>query len=392
MSQNPIDVPLQTKRRPSTAGYDAPRARWARLILPFLVLAVGVAFWRTDAQTWKQIRSAVFAAVQTHDEATTAPAVDGGDAVAAETFAGKGEIDVDGGLVKIFPLAFGEIEDIPVRENERVQSGAVLMRIRNRTASLLVKEAEQGIRLAAIELEKARRAPEDLHKQLQLADVAVQAEEKLVGIAQRNLDHLRTLAQQVSQEAINSSNDALIVAQQRLDAKRLERDRLKLRRPQEDVQVAQAAHERAETKLAEALEEADRYVVRARTSGRILRLNASVGETISAAMREPAFLLCPDKPWIVKCEVEQEFAARVVSGMPVEIRDDATGEKVGEGVVDRLSGVFAPRRQPVEDIRLHNDFRTMECTISLKTSPQGLRIGQHVRALFRPKPAAAVSP
>jgi multidrug resistance efflux pump len=358
------------------------------LVIPFLLLAAGVAAWRTDTQTWHQLRVAAFGATSIARDVTRGDmtsAVGNTDADAA--FAGKGEIDVDGGLIRLFPLTYGEIEEVAFREGQTVRIGDVLLRIRNRAAALQVEEAKAGVTLAEIELGKAKRLPDDLRKQVELAELAVQGEERLLAVAQRNLEHLRSLGPQVSEDAVRNSRDATTVAQQRLDAKRLERDRLKARRPEEDVRAAETLLQRARTKLAEVIEDADRFVLRARVGGRIMRVNVSVGETFAAASRDPAFLLCPDKPWVVTCEIEQEFANRVQLGMEVEVRDDMTAERIAVGRVERISGVFAPRRQPVDDIRLHNDLRTMECTVLLTTSHERLRIGQQVRALFRAVPS-----
>jgi multidrug resistance efflux pump len=372
------------KRSLEMPHFEVPRRRWTRLVLPFFLLVAAVAAWRTEPHTWRQLRMAALGGSPTTDAAGEGLTPPKERLPTDAVFAGKGEIDVEGGLLTLFPLTYGEIEAVTVKENDRVAAGAELLRIRNKAAALQVEEARQGVRLAEIEVEKAKRAPEDLKKQLQLADIAVQSEERLVAIAQRNLDQLRNLGTQVSQEAVRTATDAFSVAQQRWEARRLERDRLALRRPLDDVRTAETNLERMKAKLAQAVEEADRSTLKARTPGRILKVNASVGETFGPATRQPAFLLCPDRPWIVRCEIEQEFAGRVHVGMTVEIRDDATGERIGDGTVDRVSGVFAPRRQPVEDARLHNDLRTMECIVLLKSNPDGLRIGQHVRALFRP--------
>ena len=371
--------------------HDVPRRRWTRLIFPFLLLAVGITAWRSDPQAWKQLRLATFGGTAS-DEVQVDKIPSSTSKPTSDAFAGKGEIDVDGGLLQLFPLAYGEIEDVLVRVDQKVRVGDPLLRVRNRAGALVIEEGKQGVTFAEIELDKAKRAPEDLQKQIQLVDLAIQAEERLVGVAQRNFDHLKTISQQVSEESVRTASDAVAVSKQRLDAKRLDRERLNLRRPQDDVRQAAAALEKARIKLAEAIEEADRFTLRARQPGKIVRVSASVGETFTPSAREPAVLLCPDKPWIVRCEIEQEFAGRVQPGMNVEVLDDATGERIGEGVVDRLSAVFAPRRQPVDDSRLHNDFRTMEVVVVLKTDHERLRIGQHVRAIFRPATSAVRSP
>lgn len=388
MQAPPTVIPNQktVEARPAAALAavydDLPKRRWGRLVVPFLALVIAVAAWKTDPQTWRQLQSAVFG----NTPASTAKEKSSESKQPAPTdavFAGKGEIDVDGGLVKLFPLAYGEIEEVPVKENDHVKVGDVLLRVRNKAAALQSDEAKQLVKQAELELDRAKRSSEDFQKQLQLADLAVESEEKLVSIADRNNEQVQKLSSQISEESGRMSKDATVVAKQRLEAKKLERERLKLRRPQDDVKAAETALERAKIKLAQADEDADRSTLKARTAGKIIRSSVNVGETFGPATREPAFLLLPDKPWIVRCEIEQEFAGRVKVGMPVEIRDDATGETVAQGKVDRVSGVFAPRRQPVDDARLHNDFRTMECTVVLQPPTDALRIGQHVRALFK---------
>src|SRR5262245_9200964 len=191
-----IRVSLQTKGAEapiksslSRIHDEAPRRRWASLVVPFVILTIVVAVWRTNPQTWRQLRLATFGG-STSDAVAPKELPSKTEVSFDNAFAGKGEIDVEGGLLKLFPLAYGEIEEVAVRENAQVKVGDVLLRLRNKSGALQIDEAKQLVALAEIDLDKAKRSPDDLEKQMQLAQIAVKSEEKLVGVAQRNLEHL----------------------------------------------------------------------------------------------------------------------------------------------------------------------------------------------------------
>jgi multidrug resistance efflux pump len=175
----------------------------------------------------------------------------------------------------------------------------------------------------------------------------------------------------------------LVVARRTaLEADQLKRKNLDAEHPEEAARLAEIALENAQTRLTQAVRQLDQFTLRARLPGRVLKVFVGLGESFGPAAREPAILFCPDKPLVVRCEIEQEFAGQVRVGSRAAVLDDVSGERIGEAVVERCSSVFTHRRQPVDDARLHNDFRTMECVLKLLSGAERVRIGQHVRVVI----------
>jgi hypothetical protein len=90
-------------------------------------------------------------------------------------------------------------------------------------------------------------------------------------------------------------------------------------------------------------------------------------------------LFCPSLPFIVRAEVEQEFAGRVAVGQKALIQDDATGGGSWTGQVKSISGWYSHRRSMLLEPLQFNDVRTLECIITLDAGQAPLRIGQRVR-------------
>jgi HlyD family secretion protein len=120
------------------------------------------------------------------------------------------------------------------------------------------------------------------------------------------------------------------------------------------------------------------------TRGTILRVLVGVGEALGANPKQPALLFCPSTERIIRAEVEQEFARRVVVGQSAVIEDDATGATRWKGKVKRVSDWYLPRRSILLEPMQFNDVRTLEVIIGVvDADPKNpLRIGQRVRVLL----------
>src|SRR4029079_19788260 len=97
---------------------------------------------------------------------------------------------------------------------------------------------------------------------------------------------------------------------------------LRLQDPGVELQRAQAevATMRARWRQAEqALEE---HTLRAPTAGHVLRIFVAPGEMLGTSQRRMAVQFCPDRPRIVRAEVDQAFAQRVKIGQPAIVEDD----------------------------------------------------------------------
>src|SRR5439155_22591809 len=119
-------------------------------------------------------------------------------------------------------------------------------------------------------------------------------------------------------------------------------DSLALRDPAQEVTRAEADVRSKRALLKRARHALQEHTLRAPSGGTVLRVLTSAGESLGPQPRQPALLLAPDKPRVVRAEVEQEFAGRVSVGQRAEIEDDAAcSGPTWKGRVARVAGWFA---------------------------------------------------
>src|SRR5205814_854177 len=101
--------------------------------------------------------------------------------------------------------------------------------------------------------------------------------------------------------------------------------------------------------------------------------------------KQPAVLFAADEPWIIRAEVDQEFAGAAAVGRAVRIQDDVNASISFQGRVASTSDWYLQRRLVLQEPTRYNDTRTIECIISIDGNHPPLRIGQRVRVFFGAK-------
>ena len=254
---------------------------------------------------------------------------------------GKGRIDIEGGIIRLAAQRDGIIARVHAEEGDRVQAGQRLAELDHETArrQLLLAEAELGeARAALARLEIDWRA------------------------AQRELERLRTLA-----------DNSTVSAQ--------ERD---LARDRQDVALAalreaRAACASAEARRALAEREIEERLVVAPLAGQIVQRQARPGNGVSTLNVTPLFLFAPDGPRIARVEVEEHALPEIAVGQSVEVVLDADHRQRWTAHVLRI-GRMVGARTPSDDPTERQDNRVVEVVLSID-APEAL-IGQRVVARF----------
>lgn len=297
-----------------------------------------------------------------------------------------GYLDVDSGVTPLYPTVPGRVVEVLVHENDKVKAGAPLLRVDDRLAKQRLQEAKADLDAAEAQLSQAQSLPEQHKLQLSQQQAAIDAMEADLGAAKIALAKAKSL---VASETIKQREaDAAAKLVDKLEAGvRAAKDKLRelqlldpqvqLTRSRADVDAKRARLEQAQLGLEEC-------VLKAPVDGEVLQIQVSPGSVIGLQTTQPAMQFCPDKPRIVRAEIEQEFATRIRPGQSVIIQDESGGKESWRGKVVRLSNWYAQRRaSQSEAIRIgSSEVRTLECIIVLEPGNVPFRLGQRVRAII----------
>lgn len=300
-----------------------------------------------------------------------------------------GYADLEEGITLLHPSQSGRVAEVPVRENDTVPAGAVLLRLDDRAARSRTVEARAVLEASLALLAKAEKVPEQHRARIGEQELALRVARDRTAVAQHTLaarrERQRTEAigrhrpDPVTAKEVASAAGRITELQnvERLEEKKL--SALQLRDPMVDVAHAKADVETMRARLLQAEQVLEEHVLRAPEAGRVLRVYATPGELLSAQPKRMAVHFCPDRPRVIRAEVEQQFAGRVRVGLPVLVEDDGPAGGTWHGHVMRVADWYTQRRLVNEEQLQLKDVRTLECLIALDTGQPPLRIGQRVR-------------
>lgn len=256
-----------------------------------------------------------------------------------------GQVQVEGGLLRLAMPREGLVKDVLVRAGDHVAAGQLLASIDDQSARLAVgaaqallnqtdaKIAALGTRIGDLEIRRKR-----------LAAVAAAG-----AGGQQSADDARA--------AVNDSRGELAAA--RADA---------------------AA---AKQKLEQARHELDQQSLHAPLAGDVVTRAIQPG-TMVTSQSPPAFILLPDLPRIIRAEVNSTFVPNVQVGMSADVIEDGSDRRFRARVL-RLGKVFGASELE-EDPQLRANARSIDCILAIDPSaPKDLLIGQRVQVRFSAK-------
>lgn len=257
----------------------------------------------------------------------------------------RGRIDIEGGLLALAMPREGVLASVDVHEGETVKQGQLLAALDTRPAQLAVDAAQA-------QLEQARA-------QLKLLDI------KQAAAKQR--------AQRLAAAAAAGAGDGQSADDAREASNQLGAER----------DADQAAVDMAAQKLAEAKYELAQRSLRAPFDAVVVHVAAQPGASVSPASGA-LFTLLPNKPRIVRAELNESFVGAVQPGMRAEVvaNDDAENGHWNAHVL-RVGQVYGPATLE-NDPQIRANARTVECVLAFDQSEQQLRIGQRVIVRFLP--------
>jgi multidrug resistance efflux pump len=258
----------------------------------------------------------------------------------------RGKVAVEGGMVLVAARTDGVVESVAAKQGDTVKPGQVLATLDARRADIAVASAHAGVEQA----------------KAQLAGLQVslkQAEQRAPRLA------AAAKAGAATGEAAEQARDAV--------------GSLKARQA-----AAQAELDAARQKAAAANLDLDATTLRAPVAGTVVMRRVAIGQSVSASSGQPLFELLPDRPHIVRAQLDVDAAGAIHAGMRAEVVRDSGNGPAYEATVLWVGQVLQPAgltQDPLERA-LAND---VDCTLELAPVKEGqapLRIGQRVLVRF----------
>jgi RND family efflux transporter MFP subunit len=259
----------------------------------------------------------------------------------------RGKVDIEGGLLSLSMPREGTLTKVAVHEGDHVKQGQLL-------ASLDTEPSQLAIDAAQAQLDQA---------QAQLKWLAVKQ-----SAAKQRAQRLAAAAAAGAGDG-QSADDAREAAAQ-IDAEQ-ETDR--------------ASVSMANQKLAEARYELKQRSLVAPFDADVIEVSVQPGATVSPSSG-PLFTLLPQKPRIVRAELNESFVGVIQPGMHAEVsaNDDASSQHWSAHVL-RIGGVYGPATLE-NDPQVRANSRTVECVLAFDQADLDktahLRIGQRVLVRF----------
>jgi multidrug resistance efflux pump len=293
-----------------------------------------------------------------------------------------GRVDGLTPVASLEPAVPGKVVELFVSEGQVVKAGEKLLRLDDESLKLKVEEARAAVTAADAEVEAAEfeknRHPS--RQATQEAAVTV-AGDRLA--AARKLYEEKKAARQfgtVTPAELIAAEAEVKQLEQLEGAEKSRLEEFKLTNPGLRVKAAEAKKTMAQVALKQAEKAVRDCVLTAPTGGVVLRVQASVGETIVPGGLQSPVIFRPDGPLVVRAELEQEFLGRVKPGLKVTIRDDARADSpTWTGTVLRVGNWVARKRSVLLEPGEINDVRTVECVVTLDGNTEGLLVGQRMR-------------
>lgn len=253
----------------------------------------------------------------------------------------RGKIDIDGGLLEIAAMGEGQVTEMMVKPGDAIQRGQRLVQLAPQAARLDVALADAELKraVARVQAESARvPAARDLARRLSAA-AALGATDR-----QRADDAAATL-QQIEADVTLARTDVEIQKQKR----------------------AQANHALAER------------TIHAPQDGRVATVTTQVGARVRAG--QPVMIVVPDRPLIVRAELNESYVSRVTPGMRADVTLEAGGRQISlPARLVRIAQTYGAS-QLYDDTQPRTAVRVVECVLEFD-QPPALRIGQTVRVNF----------
>jgi HlyD family secretion protein len=296
--------------------------------------------------------------------------------------AAPGRIEPKNGLVRVSAPLVGQIAEVPVKLNDTVEEGELLIRLDDDEARARLQAAE-----AEAASSKRERDAQPLDKgrdDLRTAEDNVFLAERAVTNARFELEYELQARREGtgSSNRVNQARHDLTKAKQKLQKERsnyaVAQSKPNVPAPNRLESATQAA--RSNVSVAEALLEKTR--IRAPVAGTVLQLPAKVGEMVAPSADQVLAVLGDMSVVRLKAEVDEIDVSKIKVGGKVVVKSNAYPGKEFDGTVAELAPSLTSPQFALRGARRPMDVEVLEVTIDLQGNPP-LLPGMRADAFFK---------
>ena len=314
---------------------------------------------------------------------------DGTKSVAAKTdeawvvAAAPGRVEPGSGEFRLGTAMIGTVAKVPVKVNDKVEQGELLIRLDDEEAraELASAEAQEGLSARERDGQPSTSGREDVTKG---EDGVYSAEREVTG-ARFELDAAIAARRkgEATDQQLADARRRLAKAQERVERERLAYAKAQAKsnlpapnRYESALTVARANVALAATKL-------DKTRIRAPRAGTVLELNAKEAEIVSPSPDQPLVVVGDMSVVRVKAEVDDGDVAKIKVGQKAFVRSINYPGKDFEGKVTTLAPAMTTPRISPRGPRRPSDIEVLEIMIELDGDVP-LLPGMRVDAFVRP--------
>ncbi|MFL5331579.1 MAG: HlyD family secretion protein [Gemmataceae bacterium] len=309
-----------------------------------------------------------------------------------------GRVDVESGLVPLFPHQPGAVTDLFCFEGQPVKKGEPLLKVQETPFRLKFAEAESAVAQAETLLAQAKQALARFPETVSQQQHALEARRSLLASQEKEFERMERLRKanipQYSEEDYQSTKLKIQGLREAVAAEEAKLREVEKSQPDEKVNEAQKGVEVRKKQADQAKEALDRCTLTAPQDGTILQVQASIGTQFGPQSHTAALTFAPNGARVIRLEVDQEFVGRITMGATATIQDESNVGPTWTGKVVRIADAFLPRRPSIngsEVLTTNNENRTLEVLVSIDSAAVMPRLGQKMRASIGGANAVAVS-
>lgn len=296
--------------------------------------------------------------------------------------AAPGRIEGSADAIQVGASISGIIEDVLVKQGDRISAGQVLIRIECNDVAARLKQRRAEYDSAVALHEKLVNGPRPQEIDIAIAEV----KSATAGLAEAKARLTRGQAlvktNDISRAAYDTAERDHHMAESQLDSAQLRLRLLQAGTRKEELAEAKARKIALEHSIAATEAELAKCEIRSAIDGIVLHKHVSKGELVSVFFPKPLISLVELRHYRVRAEVDEHDVARISIGQKVKITLNGNPGRHLWGRVGSLAPVMGRRRILTSDPADRSDRDVLEVLIDIDDQPASLPIGLRVSVIF----------